>query len=121
MDKKRKLIIKHPQLREIRDTLRYIIVEEVYKELGELNDEIMEYPVEEKNIRVPIIRKKQALRRALDASICICPICKSQASDMIYNPQLEKWFCVDCYEHNHEWYKTHPHSTERRDAPNPFP
>ncbi|MBD3214548.1 MAG: hypothetical protein GF311_18200 [Candidatus Lokiarchaeota archaeon] len=121
MNKKKKLEIKHPHLRKIRDTLRYVIVEETYERLSNLISEQRKYSIEEKEKLIPLVREEQALRRALDASVCICTICKSQASDMIYNPQLKKWYCVNCYEHNQYYYKHSPNSTERKDAPNPFP
>lgn len=109
MDKKRRLTIKHPHLPKVRDALRKAIVDTTYKILNELRENEEPYD------------KVQTLQRALDASICKCAKCASSASDMIYNPQLEKWFCVDCYEELHEWYKTHPNSTESRHAPNLFP
>jgi len=121
MDKKRKMEIKHPQLRKIRDALRKAIVDATYDRLSEIMDEQGKYPVEEKEKLIPLVRKEQALRRALKASICICPICNSQTSDMIHNPHNKSWYCLDCYQELHEWYKHSPNSTESRHAPNPFP
>jgi hypothetical protein len=121
MDKKRTLIVKHPRLKFIRDTLRQVIVSAVYKEKSRLIDELDKYPVKEAEKRIPIIRERQALQRALNDSTCICPACHSKTSDMMFNPFHKEWYCISCYEEKHEWYKTHPHSTEDPDAPNPFP
>lgn len=121
MDKKRTLIVKHPRLRKIRNTLRIAIVDAVLEKIEELREEVREIPVREGEKRIPLIRKGQALEKALKESVCFCPICHSQTSDMIFNTHNNTWFCIECYEEQHEWYKTHLHSTERRNAPNPFP
>ncbi|MBD3215471.1 MAG: hypothetical protein GF311_22870 [Candidatus Lokiarchaeota archaeon] len=121
MDKKRTLKITHPRLRTLRDNLRNVIVKEVYKRLHELRKEIRKYPIEDAKNRIPLIREKQTLKCALDASICKCSKCTFTTSDMIHNPFDKNWYCISCYEKAHEWYKTHPHSTESRNAPNPFP
>ncbi|MBD3213469.1 MAG: hypothetical protein GF311_12750 [Candidatus Lokiarchaeota archaeon] len=70
---------------------------------------------------IPLVRKEQDLQRALDASTCICSICGSKTSDMMLNPFHKEWYCISCYKRRQEYYKTHPHSTEHPDAPNPFP
>jgi hypothetical protein len=122
MDKKRTLIVKHPRLKFIRDTLRQTIVSAVYKEKSRLIDEQLKYDVsKDEDKLIPLVRKEQALQRALNASTCKCPTCGSKTSDMMYNSVGKAWFCISCYEKRHEWYKTHPHSTEDPDAPNPFP
>ncbi len=109
MDKKRRLEIKHPHLRKIRNSLRYVIVEETYRRLDKLRKKQEPYD------------KVQSLQRALNASICKCSKCASTTSDMIHNPYDKNWYCVDCYEKLQYWYKYSPNSTERKDAPNPFP
>lgn len=45
-----------------------------------------------------------SLNTAWKKSICVCPVCGSQTSDMTYNPVEEKWFCVRCYKENQAFY-----------------
>jgi hypothetical protein len=118
MDKKRTLIVKHPRLKFIRDTLRQAIVSAVYKRKAQISKEIRKYPSDEEENSIPLIRERQALQRALDASTCICPACGSKTSDMIFNTVDKSWYCISCYEERHEFYETHEHP-EGRD--NPFP
>jgi hypothetical protein len=119
MEKKRTLIVKHPRLKFIRDTLRQVIVSATYKEICRLLDEQMGYDVsKDEDKLIPLVRERQALQRALDASTCICPACGSKTSDMIFNTVDKSWYCISCYEERHEFYETHEHP-EGRD--NPFP
>lgn len=120
MDRKRTLIVKHPHLRKVRDALRMAIVDAVFKKKKEIRDKERKYKAGHPK-RKSLISQSQELDHALKASVCMCPICRSQTSDMVFNPILEKWYCIKCYEENRKWYRTHPNSTESRYAPNPFP
>lgn len=121
MDKKRTLKITHPHLRRVRNALRSVIVDAVYDKMDEIRKEKSNYSPDKVAIRSSLSDQYGKLKRALDASICKCAKCASIDSDMIHNPYNNKWYCIWCYEKAHEWYKTHPNSTESRNAPNPFP
>lgn len=101
--KKKTSSIKDAKLRNIRDTLRYVITE---VETGFVRGLI--YRKSRDDIdegEIPILSNRiDALNTAWKNSICVCPVCGSRTSDMTYNPVEEKWFCVRCYEENKAFY-----------------
>jgi len=121
MDRKRTLVIKNPHLRKVRDALRMAIVNATFERQKEIRKKKRRFHPTEVERRIPLANQEQDLDRALRASVCMCPICRSQTSDMIFNPVIKKWYCIKCYEENRKWYRTHPNSTESRYTPNPFP
>ena len=101
--KKKTISIKDPKLRNIRDSLRYILFQ---VRIGLVED----FMARESRISLGDERRAMwadridALRTAWQDSICVCPVCGSRTSDMTYNPVEEKWFCVRCYEENKAFY-----------------
>lgn len=53
-----------------------------------------------------INQEKDAISRALSKSICMCAACGSAKKDMVFNPNLKSWLCVNCYDLNQEYYRT---------------
>jgi len=106
LKKKRTIIIKDPQLRQIRTNLRQLIKiacraeqakihenksslrknkdfygnENIQRQMKELNDEYW------------------AIEQPLRDSILECPVCFKSDKDMTYNPVRKVWYCSECYE-----------------------
>ncbi len=109
MKKKRTISVMHPQLVRFRNALREVISTAESVEMGSLLNEGKDLePTESKSDleQVKILSdKRDKLRTAWDKSICTCSLCGSRASNMTFNPYMEEWFCVKCYEKNQEFYK----------------
>jgi rubredoxin len=52
-----------------------------------------------------VSRKIDALWSAVDKSICKCPVCGTETSDMTFNPYDMTWYCPKCYSKNQTFYK----------------
>ena len=37
------------------------------------------------------------LRQIFNASICVCRLCHAREKDMIYDPFMGEWLCLDCH------------------------
>ena len=109
MRKKRTISVRHPQLVRFRNFLREVLSTAESVEYGRLLDE-------SKDLRPTISEvdgdkmhelsdKQNKLASAWDKSLCVCSLCGSRTSDMTFNPFMEEWFCVDCYEKNKKFYK----------------
>ena len=110
MNKKRTISIHHPQLVMFRNALRETISTARHVEMRKLLNEgkglkPTESEVDMKKTKI-LSDKRHKLRAAMDKSLCICSLCGSRTSDMMFNPYMKEWFCVDCYLKNHEFYKT---------------
>ena len=45
-----------------------------------------------------LYRQEITLRKLLEASICVCPVCRDREEDHIFNPVNQRWYCEKCYE-----------------------
>ena len=116
MEPKKTIIIKNPQLRKIRNNLRLLFIKAASDRKSQLRDEFRRVwwdedgnPKEYNNGRIRIshdIRgEMEKIDKILDRSICFCPSCRSSDKDMVRNPVTKVWFCIQCYQNNHEFYK----------------
>jgi len=110
MRKKRTISIHHPQLVRFRNALREVISTAELVELRRLREgqeglDPIYSKKDGKRVR-DLSDKWQKLETAWKKSLCTCSLCGSRTSNMTFNTCLEGWFCVDCYEKNHEFYKT---------------
>ncbi|TFG22354.1 MAG: hypothetical protein EU529_10775 [Promethearchaeota archaeon] len=105
MKKRRKIILNNSQLKRIRNNLRIIILNAAYDKLGTLK--AIWYPIDgEIALSLEghkLYKKIQLLERAIDASICKCPICNHSDRDMIYIPHSKGWYCIKCESDNLIW------------------
>jgi len=103
LKKKKTISIKDAKLRNIRETLRYVITE---VESGLIRDFMArKFKIPSGDERCAIwVDRIDVLETAWKNSICVCPVCGSRTSDMTYNPVEEKWFCVRCYKENQTFY-----------------
>jgi len=57
---------------------------------------------------------KYQLRRALRKSICVCPLCTQSDKDMVYIPDHDTWYCIECQEKDLIWFPSHGSEEDRR-------
>lgn len=105
MKKKRSIIIKTPQLRKFRNNLRALYFQVSKIRIHQLREERRKAYKEKDPVRFTIESKKNALDSSFHKSICYCSKCYAFDKDMTYNPLMKEWFCVDCYQELHEYYK----------------
>jgi hypothetical protein len=110
MHDERKIIIHNERLRKIRNNLREIIIQAVYSEIHILSTYSSLYgaildltPEEEKEVYY-LEGTQHTLRRALNKSICVCPICTQSDKDMVYIELHDTWYCTECQEKDLIWY-----------------
>ena len=104
MKKKRLIRVKDPKLRNIRLSLRQILLRESERRLSDLFDKekkiIPKYGVMGEDEYFKILQsftnKKNKLRNELSASIVVCAICTDIEKDHIYNPRDNVWYCTKC-------------------------
>ena len=104
MKKHKKILIKNPKLKNLRNNLRLVLFKVYSNKLSDLNKELDKFldiiietgdvPDECSNLET----MKQELRRIFNKSICICYICQKMDKDMVYATRPKEWFCIDCYE-----------------------
>ena len=116
MKKKRSIVIKDPKLRRIRNNLREILIGTVQSREIRLRSEINAISRDsERHLRRDLtpsesveLQKlkdmKSEINELTDKSICYCNGCKQINKDMAYNPTLEEWYCVECYEEFRDYY-----------------
>jgi len=104
MNKKRTIRIERECLRTIRNNLRKVILKAVLDKKRILREETSQYEVGDER-RIPLIRQEDALWSAVDESICKCPVCGTETSDMTFNPYDKAWYCPECYSKNQAFYK----------------
>ncbi|MFX1281116.1 MAG: hypothetical protein ACFFA3_17330 [Promethearchaeota archaeon] len=97
MKRKRIIKIKSPQLRNIRNNLRKLLLEATrqrVKYLSKLIDEEIKHSPELSD------HWKEMQSLADLHSICECayPFCRANDKDMVYDPETQRWYCIDCYE-----------------------
>ena len=101
MKDKKTIAYKDERIKKIAFNLRKLLTKVVMDEwsrLGETqkNKSTIEY------IKIENVRSN--LRRALHASICICPGCHQIERDMVYNAYLEEWYCTFCDQAYRDFY-----------------
>ena len=109
MREKRTISVRHPQLVRFRNALRGALSAAELIELKRLREkesglDHIYSETDRKRVR-DLSNNRSKLETAWNKSLCMCPLCGSRTSDMTFNPHMEKWFCVDCYEKNQEFYK----------------
>jgi len=110
MNKKRTISIRHPQLARFRNALREVVSTAVFVEIEEILENgkglrPTESGADGEKTKI-LSDKRSKLESAWDKSLCTCSLCGSRTSDMTFNPHMEGWFCVICYQKNQELYKT---------------
>lgn len=99
--------IRNEKLKAVRNNLRTIIKLAVEDEIMRLTD--LQFKALD-NFKIGELDKKSSdkkikeifndisdLNHALKSSICICSSCSSLTKDMVFNPNMSAWFCVDCF------------------------
>lgn len=116
MKKKRSIVIKDPKLRRIRNNLRKILIGTVQGRRIDLTSGIDAISRDsEGQLRMNLTPSERAefkrlkdirsqINELTDKSICYCTACKQINKDMTYNPTLEKWYCVECFEEFRDHY-----------------
>lgn len=51
-----------------------------------------------------VLRKQEKLRLNYIRYPLCCGICGDRVENLVYNPVMNQWLCVYCYEHAHEEY-----------------
>ena len=118
MKHKKAIKIKDPKLQKIRNNLRSILIKfaldkesRLRKELTSLWRDESGNPTPQEYYEVSLgasrrpVREMGEIKKILDRSICMCPVCGRSNRDMIFNPVTKVWFCVHCYGLNREYYK----------------
>jgi hypothetical protein len=102
--KKHKIIrIKNPKLINLRNSIRYILVNAVFDEVDKLIEEGKKFnnwnelSESKKSECIKLENKKRELDKLRQRSICQCT-CGSSKRDMVYYPPYNAWYCVKCYE-----------------------
>ena len=105
----KRVIIQNERLRNLRNNLRQILILAVYDEIGILDnfDSLYEAwldltPEEEKEVAY-LQGTKHELFGLLRKSICKCPLCTSDDKDIVYIPDHETWYCIECQEKGLIW------------------
>lgn len=103
MKKLKKIVIKNPRLKFIRNCLRHSILRAVAIEKSRLNKLKAFYRKESNDSMVNNISDQiNELELSVENSICECKSCTAIERDMVYVPAIqlvfEGWYCVDCYE-----------------------
>ena len=114
--KKRCVVIKDPKLRRIRNNLREILIKAYQNTDIKLTSEIdaisrdsegrlrMNRTPSENAELQKLKDMRSQINELTDKSICYCRACKQINKDMAYNPTLEEWYCVECYEEFRDYY-----------------
>ncbi len=120
MKDERRVIIRNEQLKKLRNNLREIIIRAVYDEIeilrnfDSLYEGWLELTQEEQKEVAYLQGTKHSLSRALNNSICVCPLCTQSDKDMVYIADHEIWYCIECQEKGLIWYPSHGSEEDRR-------
>ncbi len=115
MKKKRTISIKDPKLRKIRNNLRLLLIratsaewrkyfDEQHRLNTDLDGNIRNLSESKKPRTAELTRKMNEIKRIVEASIIQCPVCRKIDKDMIFNPELKEWYCIQCYRGMGEFY-----------------
>ena len=121
MKKKRSIIVKDEKLRKCRENLRVLFLKAIQDQWFKLNEErnsilkdingnFREISLEQKKLAKDYKNKMDHIQDILNHTICKCPVCGDYKKDMIYIPLAHRWFCIDCYNLNHDYYKNTKYS-----------
>ena len=116
----KKIIIRNERLRKIRNNLRQILKKAVYDEIeilrnfASLYDDWSNITLEEENEFAYLQATKQNLFSLLNKSICVCPLCTNDENDMVYIPDHETWYCIECQEKGLIWDPSHGSEEDRK-------
>lgn len=113
---KRIIKIKDARLQNLRYNLRKLLILESKRRLKEIsdnwkriwwdNDNLPQEPSKLERIQSRGLQTEMSsIREMLNKSICICPACGSAKKDMVFNPELETWSCIECYQLCRRYYK----------------
>jgi hypothetical protein len=120
MKEEKKVIIRNKQLKQIRNNLREILIRSVYNEIEILNvfcnlyEPPLELSLEEQKEVYFLEGTKHTLREALIKSICVCPLCTHSDKDMVYIPDHDTWYCIECQEKDLIWDPSKGSEEDRR-------
>lgn len=115
----KRVIIQNKRLRKLRNSLRQILILAVYDEIDILDnfDSLYEAwldlkPEEQKEVAY-LQGTIHELLTSLNNSICVCPLCTSEDKDMVYIPENETWYCIECQEKGLIWDPSHESEEDR--------
>jgi len=98
---KKRIIIRNERLKKIRNSLREFWIRLVYDEMDILQNfynlyDWSDLSLEEKNESGILQGKITNLFGLISKSICSCPLCTNTDRDMVYIPDHETWYCIEC-------------------------
>ena len=104
----KRIVIKTPFLRELRQNLRSLIISAVHSEVRMLdlflemydNKPYSQLTREEKNDRSKFYKLRWSLTDSLHSSICECNTCTRSDRDMVYVEEVKGWCCTECYDND---------------------
>ena len=104
----KRIIIKTPYLRNLRNFLRLVIDKAVHSEVSMLdqflemfeNKPYSKLTQEEREDRSKFYRLKWSLLNSLKNSICECMTCTRGDRDMVYVEEVNGWCCTECYDND---------------------
>jgi len=107
MNKKRLVKINNPRLCKIRKELRQLLLMLFETQINNFFDEKdrvrensgITYNRKQKRLR-ELSRKIQDLKMAKRSAPLSCSTCSRVDIDLMYNPTVNSWYCVVCYEFN---------------------
>ena len=105
---KKSIIIRNEQLRKIRNNLREFWIRLVYDEIEILRnfDSLYNWSnltLEEEDESCNLQAKITNLFGLISKSICSCSICTNTDRDMVYIPDHETWYCIECQKQDLIW------------------
>ena len=125
MKKSKKVEIKNPRLRKIRNNLRMLLREAYSDRLDQIHDlkknliRKNNLTQAEKKLEYKLAIQRKSLRSAHNDSILFCPLCKSSEKDMVFQPYRRRWLCVEDFEDLMEKYDRKKKSELRKILANP--
>ena len=105
---KKRIIIRNERLKKIRNSLREFWIRLVYDEMDILQNfynlyDWSDLSLEEKNESGILQGKITNLFGLISKSICSCPLCTNTDRDMVYIPDHETWYCIECQKKGLIW------------------
>ncbi|MFX0165470.1 MAG: hypothetical protein ACFFAG_19150 [Promethearchaeota archaeon] len=110
---KKQIIIRNEHLRKIRNSLREFWIRIIYDEIeilrnfASLYDDWSNITLKEENEFSQLQARKINLFHLISKSICSCPLCTNTDRDMVYIPDHETWYCIECQEKGFIWDSSH--------------
>lgn len=115
---KKQIIVRNKRLRKIRNSLREFLIRVVYDEMDILQnfDNLYDWSnlnLEEQNESGILQGKITNLFGLISKSICSCPLCTNTDRDMVFIPDHETWYCIECQEQGLIWDPSHESEEDR--------